>query len=176
MSRLLIVFAMTLASLASAAAETWREAVPQAAASRMIGEGEYRWLGMRIYTAQLWSAQSDVTLETPLALRITYARGLSGQRLVDTSMAEIQRLHGNTIPEDRAERWRAALAQVLPDVQAGERLTGVYLPAEGARFYADDRATGQIRDLALARAFFAIWLDPATSAPTLRRQLLGQSP
>lgn len=176
MSRLLIAFVLALVPLAGAAAEMWREALPQAADTRMIGEGEYRWLGMRIYTAQLWSAQADVTLDTPLALRITYARSLSSQRLVDTSMAEIRRIHGNTMPEDQAERWHAALAQVLPDVQAGERLTGVYLPAEGARFYANDRATGQIRDPALARAFFAIWLDPATRAPTLRRQLLGQSP
>jgi Chalcone isomerase-like len=175
-SRRLIALVMAAASLTSAGAQTWRDALPQASASRMIGEGEYRWFGLHIYTAQLWAAQATATLDTPLALQITYARSLSGQRLVDTSIAEIRRMNGSAVPDETAARWRAALSQVLPDVHAGDRLTGVYLPAEGARFYANDRATGQIQDPALARAFFAIWLDPATRAPALRQHLLGLSP
>ncbi|WP_092140688.1 chalcone isomerase family protein [Cupriavidus sp. YR651] len=167
---------MATTLLTSAGAEAWHDALPQSSASRMIGEGEYRWLGLRIYTAQLWAAQAPVTLDTPLALQLTYARSLSGQRLVDTSIDEIRRIYGKTIPDATLGRWRAALLQVLPDVHAGDRLTGVYLPAEGARFYANDRVAGQIQDPALARAFFAIWLDPATRAPALRRQLLGLSP
>jgi hypothetical protein len=112
---------------------------------------------------------------TPLALQITYARSLSGQRLVDTSIAEIRRMNGSAVPDETGALARGT-SQVLPDVHAGDRLTGVYLPAEGARFYANDRATGQIQDPALARAFFAIWLDPATRAPALRQHLLGLSP
>jgi hypothetical protein len=33
--------------------------------------------------------------------------------------------------------------------------------------------TDEVDDLAFARAFFSIWLDPSTRAPTLRKQLLG---
>jgi len=174
-ARLLIAFALAAASLTCAAGETWREALPPSPALRMIGEGEYRWFGLRIYTAQLWAAQPSVTLDTPLALQLTYARNIAGQRLVDTSIDEIRRTHSSTVSDATLARWRAALLQVLPDVRTGDRITGVYLPGEGARFYADDRATGQIHDPALAQAFFSIWLDPATRAPALRRQLLGLS-
>jgi len=33
-----------------------------------------------------------------------------------------------------------------------------------------------VKELQLARAFFAIWLDPRTSNPELRQQLLGMAP
>ena len=175
MSRLLIALVIAASTLTCARAETWRDALPHSPPSRMIGEGEYRWFGLRIYTAQLWAAQTPVTLDAPLALRLTYARDISGQRLVDTSLDEVRRIDGRTASDATLERWRAALLQVLPDVRTGDHLTGVYLPARGARFYANDLFTGQIDDPALARAFFAIWLDPATRAPALRQRLLGLS-
>jgi hypothetical protein len=59
------------------------------------------------------------------------------------------------------------------DVKAGDTLCGAFLPGQGVRFYANDHLTVQIDDLAFARAFFAIWLDPRTRAPRLRRDLLG---
>ncbi|WP_342050001.1 MULTISPECIES: chalcone isomerase family protein [unclassified Cupriavidus] len=162
-----------MATVTAARAEAWRDAWPGTADVRMVGEGDFRWFGIRIYTAQLWAAQSPVTLDTPLALRLTYARGISGERLTDTSMDEIKRLAAVTIPEATLDQWRAALSRVLPDVRAGDVLTGVYLPGQGARFYAGDRALGALEDPMLARAFFSIWLDPSTRAPALRRHLLG---
>lgn len=166
-----------MATMTAARAEAWRDAWPGTADARadvrMVGEGDFRWFGIRIYTAQLWAAQTPVTLDTPLALRLTYARGISGERLTDTSMDEIKRLAAVTIPEATLDQWRAALSRVLPDVRAGDVLTGVYLPGQGARFYAGDRALGALEDPMLARAFFSIWLDPSTRAPALRRHLLG---
>ena len=172
MARLLLALIITTTALTCTAAEAWRDALPQA---RQIGEGEYRWFGLRIYYAQLWASQRPVTPDMPLALRVTYTREISNQRLVDTSIEEIRRINGQNVPKETLERWRVALARVLPDIRTGDSLTGVYLPAQGARFYANDRLTGEIDDLALARAFFAIWLDPATRAPALRRHLLGLS-
>ena len=43
------------------------------------------------------------------------------------------------------------------------------------RFFHNDRALGALNDERLRRAFFSIWLDPRTSAPDLRRKLLGDS-
>jgi hypothetical protein len=37
----------------------------------------------------------------------------------------------------------------------------------------NDKPIGNIDDAEFARAFFAIWLDPKTSEPSLRKQLLG---
>jgi hypothetical protein len=59
------------------------------------------------------------------------------------------------------------------DVGPGDQLSAVFLPDKGVRFYAGERMTDEVDDLAFARAFFGIWLDPSTRAPTLRKQLLG---
>jgi hypothetical protein len=64
------------------------------------------------------------------------------------------------------------MARLFPDVGSGQRLAGVNLPGQGVRFYFDGRFVGAIDDAAFARAFFAIWLDERTQAPTLREALL----
>lgn len=172
MPRLLTALVLAMASLGCAAAEGWHAELPQA---QLSGEGEYRWFGVRVYTAQLWAAHLPASIDSPFALQITYVRAFTARRLVDTSIDEIRRIGSSNVTDATLERWRDALRKVFVDVRAGDSLTGVYLPGQGARFYANDRETGQIEDAALARAFFAIWLDPATRAPALRLKLLGQS-
>ncbi|MGO4763348.1 chalcone isomerase family protein [Cupriavidus sp. 2KB_3] len=176
MARHLAALTLALAAMPGIAADSWRDALPQA---QMIGQGDYRWFGMRIYDAQLWRGQPPASnnpadvFDAPFALRLIYARDIRAQRLADTSIEEIQRIHGNSLSETTVERWRHALSRVLVDVRAGDRLTGVYSPTQGARFYANDRETGQIDDPVLAHAFFAIWLGPLTRDPALRQKLLG---
>ncbi len=65
---------------------------------------------------------------------------------------------------------RRAFVDVLP----GQRITGVFLPGWGCRFYVGDQLQHEIRDPEFADAFFAIWLDPRTRDPELRQQLLGR--
>lgn len=163
--------ALAFASLACAAAQPWRADLPQAT---MTGAGEYRLFGVRIYDASLWSERQPVTMDSPFALQLTYAREISARQLADTSVDEMRRM-GAASSDATLEAWRAELQRVLVDVRAGDRLSGVYLPGQGARFYANDRPSGQIADPILARAFFAIWLDPGTRAPGLRARLLGQA-
>jgi hypothetical protein len=57
-------------------------------------------------------------------------------------------------------------------VREGSRISGVYLPASGTTFYLDGRVLASVPDPEFAKAFFAIWLDPKTSAPKLRAALL----
>ena len=58
-------------------------------------------------------------------------------------------------------------------MKAGDRITGVYKPGEGMRFFFNARPAGEIRDAEFARLFVGIWLSPRTSEPSLRRALLG---
>ena len=67
------------------------------------------------------------------------------------------------------------LQQSFIDVQAGTRITGVYLPGQGARFFVGQKLQHEIEDPQFAKAFFDIWLDPRTRSPELREQLLGAS-
>ncbi len=65
------------------------------------------------------------------------------------------------------------MQQILPDVKAGDRLTGVQRPGEGSRFFVNGQTSGEVRDAEFTRLFFDIWLSPRTSQPRLREALLG---
>ncbi|NUA29514.1 chalcone isomerase family protein [Cupriavidus basilensis] len=176
MRRAAAALAMAILCVPALAAAGWRADVQPA---RLSGEGEFRVFGFRLYTAQLWSAQLPIAPDAPdapFALQLTYDRSIKRERLVETSLNEMTRIGsaGNTPPSPQVlDSWRASMAQAFVDVRPGDTLTGVFMPGKGVRFYAGDRLTTEIDDLAFAQAFFSIWLDPATRAPALRQRLLG---
>ena len=141
------------------------------------GAGSYRWFGLLIYDAVLWTpAQSreQPDWSQPLALRLRYARTLRGADIATRSADEIARLELGT-PAQRQD-WLAKMRALFPDVRDGSSLAGVHLPGRGARFFHDDRLLGEIADAEFSRAFFSIWLHANTSAPALRDALLGRQP
>ena len=145
--------------------------------ARLQGEGRLRWLGLHVYDARLWTQgplDADALERTPLALELLYARALRGRLIAERSIDEMRRV--GDFADDQAQRWLAAMAQLFPDVTAGERITGVHRPGEAARFHVNGRFNGEIRDAAFARLFFAVWLSPRTSEPALRSALLGKRP
>jgi hypothetical protein len=162
--------ALVLALWAVAACADWRSDVQPA---QLVGEGDFSVLGFRLYRAQMWSERLPVDYDERFALHIVYARSIRRERLADTGIGEIKRLAVTPIPEATLEHWHADMLKAFTDVVPGDELSAVYLPEKGVRFYAGDRVTGEFDDLTFARAFFGIWLDPSTRAPTLRKQLLG---
>jgi hypothetical protein len=158
------------ASWAMPACADWRSDVQPA---KLVGEGDFSVFGFRLYRAQLWSERAPVDYDERFALHIVYNRSISRERLADTGIGEIKRISAAPIPAETLEHWRADMLQAFVDVAPGDQLSAVYLPDRGVRFYAGDQMTGEFDDPAFARAFFGIWLDPATRAPVLRKQLLG---
>jgi hypothetical protein len=143
---------------------------------RMRGSGELAFFGLSIYDARLYrhaSARGDCGPDEAFALQLTYKRRLYGDRIATRSVEEMTKL-GYGSAEQRA-RWSTLLRQLLPDVNEGDSLTGVNVPLRGVSFYQNGKPLGTIDDRDFARAFFAIWLDPRTSEPVLRRQLLGEA-
>ncbi|WP_133649739.1 chalcone isomerase family protein [Paraburkholderia flava] len=138
-----------------------------------LGDGSFCVLGFCLYNAQLWSSAATLSSESPFALVIEYRRSFTKTRLADTGLAEMERLAATPLSASIRDRWRADMLTAFVDVQSGDTLCGAFMPGRGVRFYANDRLTAQIDDVAFARAFFAIWLDPRTRAPQLRRHLLG---
>lgn len=153
-------------------ADGWRDELPRAEA---LGDGELRWLGFRIYHATLWAEQRPFQPERGFALQLHYYRGISRQRLVQTSLEEIQRLNGG-IDAATLAQWDKALNRAFTDVAPGDELIGVYAPGHGMRFYNQQRLLADIDDARLARAFFGIWLDERTRDQGLRRKLMGTPP
>jgi hypothetical protein len=142
--------------------------------ARPLGAGRLTWFGLHVYDAQLFVSNGFNAADPaarPLALELTYARALSGKAIAQRSYDEIVKL---AIGSDaQRTRWRSEMTAIFPDVKSGQRLAGIYRPEAPTRFYLDGRFLGEVADPAFGRAFFAIWLDPRTSAPQLRNRLLG---
>ena len=142
--------------------------------ARLQGSGNMRFLGLHIYDARLWVGAQPVTGEwsaLPFALELQYARSLKGEQIAERSLKEMQRQ--GEIPEIAAERWLGNMKQLFPDVNAGDRITGLNVPGGGARFFVNGSFRGEPREADFARLFFGIWLSPRTSEPALRETLLG---
>lgn len=169
MKRLLAVLCLVWATTAQAIPEAARSLAPD---WTVLGQGEMRWFGLRLYSAELWSSRTRFDPDQTFALRITYARRFEGKRLSSASVDEMRRIGYQDATQ--LARWQQTMDRVFPDVAEGDVLTGVYLPARGAAFYLGTRLLAEVEDPEFARAFFAIWLDPRTREPGLRQQLLGQ--
>ena len=132
-----------------------------------VGKGEFRRFGFLIYEATLWGGNNPQL--PPLALQLTYKRNIEGRKIVDASVQEMRQLGAS---EFLLKIWEAQMTQIFPDVKPGDQITGVY-KLNGVIFLFNNREVGQIKDPEFARYFFAIWLDPKTSDPVLRQNLLN---
>lgn len=148
----------------------WRDELPKA---ELVGQGDFTWFGLRVYQARLWSPAAPIDWEQPFALELIYSRELSRDTLVQASLDEMRRLGGSSLDEARLAAWDGEMRQAFVDVQPGQRITGLYLPGRGSRFYVDGQFRHAVADADFAQAFFAIWLDARTRNPELRRELLG---
>jgi hypothetical protein len=179
LSRLSVAFFALAAAVATA--DIPMSGLPPAVAQllpevRIRGGGELAFFGLSIYDARLYriaSARGECAPDESFALHLIYKRRLYGDRIAARSVEEMTKL-GYGTAEQRV-RWGALLKKLLPDVNEGDSLTGVNVPLLGVSFYQNGKPLGTIDDREFARAFFAIWLDPRTSEPALRRQLLGEA-
>jgi hypothetical protein len=156
---------LALAGAPLAALPAFASSDPTAGLQRW-GSGEFRRFGFLVYQATLWAG--DDPQRPPLVLRLDYKRSIAGAAIAEASIKEMRAF---TSDEAALKRWGEQMARVFPDVKPGDHILGVYRP-EGATFQHNGRVTGEIADPEFARRFFAIWLDPRTSAPDLRAALL----
>lgn len=173
--RVLLALPLSLPWLAwaeAAAPPELRSEWPGAPALRQ-GQGRMRFLGLPVYDITLWAPEPLRAGETDrqaLALEIVYRRSLSGERIAERSLAEM--LRAGPIDETTTSIWLTEMKRLFPDVAAGDRLTGVQVPGQAARFHFNGRFVGELRDARFTPLFFGIWLARWTSEPSLRQALL----
>lgn len=140
----------------------------------LVGKGQLRWWGFRVYEASLWAPDGDYRPgTTPYALEIRYQRDFSAEEIIDTTADELERLE---YPTEQITRWTAELHGIFPDIRQGDRLIGLNRPDGPTLFYSSEASLGSVADPAFGPAFFAIWLDPRARQDALRHQLLGKRP
>jgi hypothetical protein len=140
--------------------------------AREAGSGKFRYFGLLVYDATLWTSGGRYDEAAPFALGIRYARNIKGAKLAEASVGQWQKMGYGF--EASYPAWGEQMRRVFPDVKPGDELVGVSLPGRGVRFFFNGADSGQIDDPAFARAFIAIWLDARTTEPGLRRALIGE--
>jgi hypothetical protein len=169
--------------LGAAQAQSTNVASPNAAYSRPEVAGlsgvvptapvRLRVWGFEVYDARLWTPRGfrhSQAMQASFALELQYLRKLEGSAIASRSIDEMRRVGSFT--DAQAQTWLAAMRELFPNVSAGERITGVNLPGEGAEFWVNGQRVGVVKDVNFARLFFGIWLDERTSEPKMRAQLL----
>jgi hypothetical protein len=137
---------------------------------RLQGSGKLTWWGLHIYDASFYRGATFSSPEFALDLR--YQKSFSGSSIANRTIDEMKRIG---VSEVQAMSWGKQLATFLPNVEPGQSITAFYSPKQGTTFYYEGKQIAQIPGSDFSKAFFGIWLDPKTSAPTLRADLLGQS-
>lgn len=144
--------------------------------ARLLGQARLTVWGFDVYDARLWAPANFSAAgfgTSPLALELSYLRNFQSAEIAERSLKEMRR--SQPVSDAQATRWKAELLRVIPDVRKGDRLLGVHRPGQGASFWVNGRASGEILDADFARLFFGIWLAPNTSEPRLREALLAGS-
>lgn len=167
-----LVSVSSLALSAEPPAEV-KTALPQAV---KMGQGKLTWWGLHVYDSQLWSAKPGKAFDyrtDSYWLKLKYARDFDGADIAERSREEIED-QGQVDPA-LLDGWEKQMRALFPNVKEGESLSALYAPGKGAQFFYNGKPLGELTDPDLSTAFMGIWLDPKTSAPDLRLQLLGIS-
>jgi len=148
---------------------------PELASLRLQSQTRMRFFGLSIYDIQLWALGEPVTAgqwrEQRFVLSLVYARHLEGEQIAQRSLKEMRRQ--GALSEAQGQAWLAQMRRAFPDVQEGDRLSGLHEPGLGATFFVNGRAQPRINDAAFAERFFGIWLAEQSSEPRLREALLN---
>ncbi len=164
---------LTLQAAAQGSSAPPAEVGSELPGASLAGSTRMRYFGLNIYDARLWVTagfKPAAFWQSPLALELTYLRSLSGSAIAQRSLDEMRR--GGPISQDTADRWLAAMNAAFADVKAADRITGMYVPGQGAKFWLNGQPRPGIKDPEFSRLFFGIWLADHTSEPRLRAELL----
>jgi Chalcone isomerase-like len=141
---------------------------------RSVGAARLTVWGFQVYDARLWAPpefSADSFERRSFALEITYLRSFDNGVIAERSLKEMRGI--GSMSEQQSAQWLSQMRKIFPDIAKGDRLVGLHKPGEGAVFSLNGKPVGEVRDAEFARLFFGIWLSPLTSAPQLRRELLG---
>ena len=140
--------------------------MPQAEA---LGQGRMTYWGFTLYDAKLFASKEP---KGGIALDIQYLRKFEANALVKQTLDELKNLG---VSDTQRAEWADPLARAFKTVQVGDSITAIKKPQGSTQFFYNGQFVSEISGESFSKAFFGIWLHPKTSAPQLRKVLLGQS-
>jgi hypothetical protein len=140
----------------------------------LVGQQRFTYWGFEVYDASLWASATFVAEDWATQLLVLELRYLRDFKSADIAQRSIDEMQGQrALSATQQSNWSATLQALIPNVRAGERITGIYTPNKGMQLLHQDRVLGELRDPELAQRFLGIWLAPETSQRKLRQQLLA---
>ncbi len=138
---------------------------------QLLGYGRFRKLLWDVFDASLWVSGTVWNPDQPYALVLRYLRNIDKEDIVDSTRDQLKHL-GYTDPA-QVNAWAERLLTIFPDIKTGDQLAGVHLVGRETRFFHNGQPVGVVTDPAFGPAFFGIWLDPKSSQPKLREDLIA---
>lgn len=137
----------------------------------LMGEGQYKWMFLKIYDAKLWGISGPELYSSPLILELKYRRDFSGIDIVDQSIKELKK---STLSNLELDQLKNKLLEIFPDVKEGDVIQAYFDPMKGLLFKLNSqKELGRLADVSFSKKFLDIWLGEKTSAPDLRKKLLN---
>lgn len=133
-----------------------------------LGQGRMTYWGFTLYDAKLYTSKEP---KGGIALDIQYLRQFEAKDLAKQTLEELKKLG---ISDTQRAEWADPLAKAFKTVQVGDSITAIKKPQGSTQFFYNGQYISEIPGESFAKAFFGIWLHPKTSAPQLRKVLLGQ--
>ena len=134
-----------------------------------LGQGRMTYWGFTLYDAKLFASKEP---KGGIALDIQYLRKFEANALVKQTLDELKDLG---VSETQRTEWADPLAKAFKTVTPGDSITAIRKPEGSTQFFYNGQFVSEIAGESFSQAFFGIWLHPKTSAPELRKVLLGQS-
>jgi len=137
----------------------------------LVGEARLKVLLWKVYDSALYTPSGRWLGAGPYQLSLTYLRDIPVEQLIkETRKAwdEQNRMH----PEQ--ENWLRALAEMWPDISAGDNLVFGVGADDQNQFWFNGQSIGGIDHPDFAAFFGGIWLSEDSPRPALRARLIGE--
>ena len=137
----------------------------------LVGEARLKVLLWKVYDSALYTPSGSWLGAGPYQLSLTYLRDIPVEQLIkETRKAwdEQNRMH----PEQ--ENWLRALAEMWPDISAGDNLVFGVGADDQNQFWFNGQSIGGIDHPDFAAFFGGIWLSEDSPRPALRARLIGE--
>ena len=142
-----------------------------AASWPLVGKARLRVLLWKVYDSALYTPSGRWLGAGPYQLSLTYLRDIPVEQLIkETRKAwdEQSRVHS------QQESWLQVLAEMWPDISAGDNLVFGVGADDQNQFWFNGRSLGGIDHPDFAALFGGIWLGEDSPRPALRARLIGE--
>lgn len=141
------------------------------AGAQMLGAASYRWLGLPLYDATLYTTDGmSFDWSRKVALQLVYARKLSRDTLVNATLAELVRMERSRQDHPAI---RKKLTACMRGTTTGDRIVAISTGRDSMSFWFNGWKTCDLSHPGIKRRVLGIWLSEGTRFARQSRALKG---